>query len=1216
MRAPFCSPSQLVAFMKMKLVFAALFSLLISATWAEAAETNFIRLGKYDVHPSRLIVKPKSGYSQPAQTAAVDALGLKARAAFRRIPRLVVLEERVINAQASPQARAQTLAARIAALRASGQFEYVQPDYVLRPTLQPNDTRFQDGTLWGLKNNGGQGGVVGADIDAEGAWDITTGDTNVIVAVIDTGVRYTHQDLAAQMWRNPGEIPGNGIDDDGNGYVDDIFGINAPGNNGDPMDFYDHGTHVAGTIGAAANNGSPHVGVAWKVRIMALKFLNPFGFTADAIECLDYAVAKGAKISNNSWGGGPFNQGLLDAIIAARDAGHLFIAAAGNDGTDNDSIPHYPSNYEVDNVISVAALDRADRLASFSDYGLTTVHLGAPGVAIFSSTAGSDSEYQFFNGTSMATPHVTGVAALLAAKYPQATYSELRDAILQTVVPIPALAGKCTTGGRLNAYQALAADPDGFLELAVSPVSGDVVLSPSVQPIIVRVSDRFGITNATVTALVTNNGLFYTNLVFLNTGAPPDLLSNDALYSANLSIPAGSTSLVMTVSATAPDKIAADLFVSYNVVTLPTNDDFESPKKIAAAGGLILSTTKFATLQAGEPIHAGVATVDHSLWWTWLPSTSGQALLDPAGSSFDTVLAVYTGTNLTSLVPVASVDDVGSSAQGHLFFNATAGVTYRIVVAGSQNGEVGALRLRVQVGGLPDTNAPVVNISSPSNGQILTTNFITLVGTSFDPAPNASGVAEVSVILNGSPAGVVAFGTTNWTSPILLSEGPNTIQVVARDFSGNLSAPRVITVAYNPQAPVNDHFVNASPLSLATNVVTAITTAATGEFGEPNHAFGGGGKSAWWLFTPPTDGLLVLGTTNSSFDTLLGLYLGSAVNALTTVAANDDAYDGSFFSSISQAVRAGQTYRIAVDGYAGAGGNVALDYAFSPGAVYDLNLAQVGHGLTVPATGVYPYASNELVTLSAIPGTNFVFAGWTGSFSSTANPLSFNITNQTSLVAQFIPRLLSDDFELGFFNTNRVSWNPVGPLGNIPWVIQSNHVATGNFAAKSGDIGNNQASRLALTVNVVAGNGVFNLRVSSEQNWDFLEFYVDGIRRDRWSGELGWVSYQFPLAAGTRVLEWRYVKDSDGVAGLDAAFIDDLDLPVVPPSIQLTQPGVGTFTVQVTGQANQLYFLESSTNITVWQRILTNHWSGTPFQFTDPTASASQQKYYRGVISP
>ncbi len=226
----------------------------------------------------------------------------------------------------------------------------------------------------------------------------------MIVGVVDSGIRYTHQELAANMWTNPGEIPGNGVDDDGNGYVDDVHGIIAITNTGNPMDDNDHGSHCAGTIAATANNGARHVGVAYDSRLMGLKFLSASGSgaTGDAIKCIDYGVANGAHILSNSWGGGGFSQALADSIAAANAAGVLFVAAAGNSSANNDTTPSYPSNCDSANVVAVAAVDRTGALASFSSYGATTVDLGAPGVDITSSTAASDTNYASFNGTSMA----------------------------------------------------------------------------------------------------------------------------------------------------------------------------------------------------------------------------------------------------------------------------------------------------------------------------------------------------------------------------------------------------------------------------------------------------------------------------------------------------------------------------------------------------------------------------------------------------------------------------------------------------------------------------------------------------------------------------------------------------------------------------------------------------------------------------------------------
>ena len=346
------------------------------------------------------------------------------------------------------------------AYRANPGVLYAEPNYHIQLEVIPDDTDFTD--LWGLNNIGQTGGTLDADIDASEAWDVTTGSGNTIVAVIDTGVDYTHPDLQSNIWVNSAELNGSPfIDDDGNGFVDDIHGYDFFNNDGDPMDDHNHGTHVAGTIGAVGDNALGVTGVNWDVQIMAVKFLdaNGAGNLGDAIDAIDYAVANGATISNNSWGfNGAFSPALHDAILNARDAGHIFSAAAGNGdfsgvGLDNDLAPFFPSGFDLDNVVSVAALDHNDALAAFSNFGLTTVDLGAPGFGIFSTTTGNT--YSTFSGTSMATPHVTGVIALVRDLHPLWSYEQVIDAVLETVDPVSALEGRSVTGGRLNADRAV-----------------------------------------------------------------------------------------------------------------------------------------------------------------------------------------------------------------------------------------------------------------------------------------------------------------------------------------------------------------------------------------------------------------------------------------------------------------------------------------------------------------------------------------------------------------------------------------------------------------------------------------------------------------------------------------------------------------------------------------------------------------------------------------
>ncbi len=348
----------------------------------------------------------------------------------------------------------------LAQYRSNPIFEYIEPDYIrtlgtITPQATfPNDPSFNQ--LWGLHNTGQSGGTADADIDAPEAWDIQKGNPNLVIGVIDTGVDYNHQDLVGNIWTNPGEIANDGIDNDGNGYIDDIRGWDFAYNDNNPSDVDGHGTHVSGTIAGKGNNGVGVTGVAWNAKIMPLKFLDDTGSgsTSNAILAIDYATDKGVKLTNNSWGGGGYSQALYDAINAAGQAGALFIAAAGNDAKNTDTSPSYPASYNLANIISVASTTRTDSLSSFSNYGLTSVDLGAPGSEIYSTTP--NNTYATYSGTSMASPHVTGAAALLWSQNPTWTAQQVKNTLMNTGDPLASLAGKTVSGKRLNVFNALA----------------------------------------------------------------------------------------------------------------------------------------------------------------------------------------------------------------------------------------------------------------------------------------------------------------------------------------------------------------------------------------------------------------------------------------------------------------------------------------------------------------------------------------------------------------------------------------------------------------------------------------------------------------------------------------------------------------------------------------------------------------------------------------
>jgi outer membrane protein assembly factor BamB len=520
-----------------------------------------------------VLAKPRAAHRATARDAE-HREGLRVRRQWDRFDGLRLLE---LPTGDSPRRAA-------ARLLATERYEYAHPDTIRRATAIPNDPDF-GARQWPHQNTGLNNGIPGADIGSTRAWDLRTDASEIIVAVIDTGVRYDHPDLAANMWVNSREIPGNGRDDDGNGYVDDVYGINAIVNSGNPADDLGHGTHVAGIIGAVGNNGVGLSGVAWRVRLMALKYLRGgtgtsagFGAMSDGIECIDYAIRHGAHIINASYGTavGPITQFDLaerDAIMRARAAGIAFVAAAGNEAANLELRAHYPASYRLENVIAVANSTNRDDAEISTNYGAGSVELFAPGREIWSTWYTAGTPYAQRTGTSMSAPHVAGALALLKAQFPADNYRQLINRVLRHVDPIPAFRGRVQTGGRLNLDRAL------------------------------RSTDN-----------------------------------------------------------------------------RPFNDDFADRSRLVGNNFTVRNVNSGATTE-NEPAIAGHAPTA-SLWWEWTPSITASVRLSTVGSSYDTLLGVFSGNALASLVPVAANDDDGAGVTSRLEFTAQAGTTYQIVVAG------------------------------------------------------------------------------------------------------------------------------------------------------------------------------------------------------------------------------------------------------------------------------------------------------------------------------------------------------------------------------------------------------------------------------------------------------------------------------------------------------------------------------------------------------
>ena len=674
----------------------------------------------------------------PSIDQAEGAEGLSLRARYARFGNVGVLD----------LPAGDTVPAAIARLKATGRYEYVEPDYIRRATASPvvpDDPQFTN--QWALNNTGANGGRAGADINAEAAWETATGAPGVIVAVLDSGALTTHQDLAANMWVNPSPGTTASFNDSSAGFgtvqeTDGVNGLNAVARTGSPTDdsSVGHGTHVSGIVGAVGNNGLGVSGVAWKVQLMELKFLDSSGqgTLSEELPCIEYAIAHKVSAVNASFGDSTFSQAEMDAIQAAGKAGIIFVCGAGNSADDNDISGFFPADYPLDNIIGVGATDNRDGLAVFSDYGSGSVEIFAPGENVISTINTSTSSYGYLSGTSMATPFVTGAVALLRARYPADTYRETINRILNSADRIAALAGKAQTGGRLNLATALTTAPSTPPNALFANRTVLVGLDPYTRsnnadspealepgaPVIAGVSGSHSLwwkwtatENATVEIDTSGNaggsivgGSTYPTLLGVYTGnslgaltlvqsssnfGMESLEGGGAMSYSEVSFHAAAGTTYQ-INVQGQGTSSGQTILAIN--TTPDNDSVSAPTVLAGPSDSILDANPNATRQGGEPKILGNAG-GHSLWYSWTAPKSGTEQVSTYSYDFVPEAAVYTGSSFANLSLVASAAGTALSGattdvSGCLCtFSAVAGTTYLICVDGVSAQDTGEFTL-------------------------------------------------------------------------------------------------------------------------------------------------------------------------------------------------------------------------------------------------------------------------------------------------------------------------------------------------------------------------------------------------------------------------------------------------------------------------------------------------------------------------------------------
>lgn len=654
--------------------------------------------------------------------------------------------------------------------------EYAEPNYIVKHQATPNDTSFA--SLYGMQK-----------ISAEAAWDYVIGDSSVVVGVIDTGFDFNHPDLADNIWTNPNEIAGNGIDDDGNGYIDDVHGISAILDNGNPSDTDQHGTHVAGTIGAKGNNNLGVVGVNWQTSMVGCSFLGSSGGTlADAIQCIDYMIGlknagNNVRVLNNSWGGGGFTQTLKDAITAANNADMLFVAAAGNDASDIDNGGFYPAGYDVPNVMAVASTDINDNLSSFSNYGDQLVHLAAPGSGIYSTIPNSG--YAALSGTSMAAPHVAGAAALVLAGNPDLTTAQLKNILINSGETLSSLDGKTISGKRLNVANALidsgGAGPSFFME--ATPTKAIINQGDS-QAYAIDLNAAGGF-NGTATMSLTSVPELNANVVFAQNPVAADTTNTMTIETSEQTAPG---TYNMVVNATDGD-ISKNLNLELKVWPQGTVTTTVSNNEPVLISDNNPSAPAFSSINVPYDMTLTQVEVFVDITHSW-SSDLIVSVISPAGE--ETVLSDRSGGN----------NLVASFLAGNYELDNAFG-EWRLKVTDHSTGDTGMINSwSMKLTGAPVAGtdfAPNVQIATPVNqGAFLNGETISFSASSND---TEDGDLTAGIVWTSSIDGVIGNGASFTKSD--LSVGDHVITATSTDSADQASSETVELSVANANTTVS-----------------------------------------------------------------------------------------------------------------------------------------------------------------------------------------------------------------------------------------------------------------------------------------------------------------------------------------------------------------------------------------------------------------------------